>query len=444
MHTSLNALMTELKACAAQTIAVVSFTQPFNIQHNNWSFPGCTRQDVAEMFERLAGLLSKYDVEEPAVKPEILAQATTALKFLRENTLGNLPNSPQTAMPVIESTVAATEALIRKAIAPALEPDSQRAIETFKRLTNSLTRMEESLSAIEPRVAAMDEFMRNIEDAHGLANELHPTITALNQAKADVLSAKKAVDDMKAAAGSAAKDAIGHLDKLKTQADDAETLMKQCQATYRAATSNALSGAFASRATALGWSVWVWSGLLVAALGAGSYYGSGHLQTVLQAVAGQGKFDVSFASSLFASIFMVGASVWFSWVATKQIGHRFKLAEDYSYKATISAAYEGYRQEAVGLDASFLQRLFGTALTRLEELPLRVVDDHAHGSPLHELLNSAVVRQAVGAIPDFLQQATSTVEGLAKEALNKLPGKKEGAAPSSQQLPVATQGEKAV
>ncbi|HDG8047078.1 TPA: hypothetical protein PCL14_003613, partial [Klebsiella pneumoniae] len=73
---------------------------------------------------------------------------------------------------------------------------------------------------------------------------------------------------------------------------------------------------------------------------------------------------------------------------TKQIGQRFRLAEDYEFKASVSKAYEGYRREAVQLDNDFTQRLFGNALTRLEEPPLRFVEEATHSSPIMEMLSS--------------------------------------------------------
>jgi hypothetical protein len=109
----------------------------------------------------------------------------------------------------------------------------------------------------------------------------------------------------------------------------------------------------------------------------------------------------------------VGGPVWFAWLATKQIGQRFRLAEDYAYKASISKAYEGYRREAAQLDEDFQRRLFASALTRLDEQPLRFVEHATHGSPWHELLASEVVKDAIRIAPqlvaEWTQKATDTV-----------------------------------
>jgi hypothetical protein len=97
----------------------------------------------------------------------------------------------------------------------------------------------------------------------------------------------------------------------------------------------------------------------------------------------------------------VGAPLWFSWLATKQIGQRFRLSEDYAFKASVAKAYEGYRKEAAVLDPEFQATLFRSALTRLDEAPLRLVEVEQHGSPWSELLKSEIVKEAMKVAPEL-------------------------------------------
>jgi hypothetical protein len=99
------------------------------------------------------------------------------------------------------------------------------------------------------------------------------------------------------------------------------------------------------------------------------------------------------------SALSVGAPLWFAWLATKQIGQRFKLAEDYAFKASVAKAYEGYRREAARIDIAFESRLFSSALARLEEAPLRLIGATEHGSPFHELISSDAFLKAMEAVP---------------------------------------------
>ena len=108
--------------------------------------------------------------------------------------------------------------------------------------------------------------------------------------------------------------------------------------------------------------------------------------------------------------------MWFAWLATKQIGQRFRLAEDYAFKASVSRAYEGYRREAENIDPAFVSRLFASALSRLDEQPLRLVETATHGSPWHELASSDLIRKATESIPEF----TASVAQLAKDGLAAL------------------------
>ncbi|WP_214655585.1 hypothetical protein, partial [Vibrio anguillarum] len=113
-------------------------------------------------------------------------------------------------------------------------------------------------------------------------------------------------------------------------------------------------------------------------------------------------------------VLSLGAPLWFAWISTKQIGQRFKLSEDYAFKASVAKAYEGYRKEAAKIDPVFEARLFSTALTRVEEAPLRLIDQESHSSPWQELLSSPGFQKALDTIPEFRDKFIE----VAKEGLN--------------------------
>ena len=101
------------------------------------------------------------------------------------------------------------------------------------------------------------------------------------------------------------------------------------------------------------------------------------------------------------SIVSVSAPIWIAWLATKQITKRFQLSEDYAFKASVAKAYEGYRKEAARIDVALEARLFSSALTRLEEAPLRLIDHDSYGSPWHELVASSGFQKAISTIPEL-------------------------------------------
>lgn len=160
--------------------------------------------------------------------------------------------------------------------------------------------------------------------------------------------------------------------------------------------------------------MWVWVGGLVIALGIGSWIGSAQLRNFSEVIK-QPDLNATIAVINFVlALLSVGATVWFSWLATKQIGQRFRLAEDYAFKASVSRAYEGYRREAANIDEEFVSRLFSSALSRLDEQPLRLVETTTHGSPWHELASSDLIRKATASVPEFAASVTQLArDGLA-------------------------------
>jgi hypothetical protein len=115
------------------------------------------------------------------------------------------------------------------------------------------------------------------------------------------------------------------------------------------------------------------------------------------------------------SVFSIGAPLWFAWLSTRQINQRFKLAEDYAYKSSVAKAYEGYRNEASKTsNGEFQKRLFDSALSRLEEPPLRFMQEHDHSTPWAELLNSKAFQQ-------FLDASVENLNFVKKIVNKKIP-----------------------
>ena len=233
--------------------------------------------------------------------------------------------------------------------------------------------------------------------------------------------AKAVIDEIKTSSEERFKSIESLLDSTKSlseqidsSAKNAEAVLARCESAYSAATSVGLAAAFTERSTTLSRSMWAWVGGLVAALGIAGWLGAERIRSLADLAEAPSASGASLALNLVLSILSIGAPVWFAWLATKQIGQRFRLSEDYAFKASVSRAYEGYRREAARLDADMESRLLASALSRLDELPLRLVDNESHGSPFHEFANSDIVRRAYDVVPEF----TDRVKGLAAEVLN--------------------------
>ena len=102
-----------------------------------------------------------------------------------------------------------------------------------------------------------------------------------------------------------------------------------------------------------------------------------------------GNNNIEFNQFLYqagTSLILISPFIWFSWLATKQIGNLFRLSEDYQFKASVAKSYEGYRKQAASIDREFEKTLFASALKRFDQEPLRHVETHVHGSPVTEFI----------------------------------------------------------
>jgi hypothetical protein len=236
-----------------------------------------------------------------------------------------------------------------------------------------------------------------------------------------------------AALEDAEKKSKSAIDKMEGYEVAAQKLIAQCEAAYHITTTKGLAGAFDQRAASLAWSMRGWVLGLAAALVTGSWIGGARLSKLATSLTDATPNWPAIVSNVALSILGVCAPLWFAWLATKQIGQRFRLAEDYAFKASVAKAYEGYRKEAAMLDPEFQSTLFRSALTRLDEAPLRLVETEHHGSPWAEMLNSAAVKNAfkispelpaqiMGLVNNTLQQAkSSAIETLAAAKSTVLP-----------------------
>lgn len=253
-----------------------------------------------------------------------------------------------------------------------------------------------SIDGIEKKVSA-------INSAYDAAEKLPATQSDLAAALAEVDKAAREAERLngKSAATSDEVDLLKR--KLQSAESQAQATLEKVRAAYRAATSQGLAQAFSDKSASLNQSMLIWVLVLLGALLAAGILAHQRFPELLAAVTGKPDWGVVLLNIVLGAI-SVAPAVWVAWIATKQIGQRFRLAEDYAYKAALSTAYEGYRAEASKLDPLFEAQLFATALGRLDELPLRLVERDVHGSPWHELVTSPEFKGAVEAFPSLKEK----------------------------------------
>lgn len=413
MHDTLKALQAELSDLIKQVEAKVPAGKPFGKSNNNWSFPGLTSEELVAEANSLIDLINECASSDPGAFDNTLLDYVQRIRFLHSQTVPNLWANAATAVPTYILTLRG----LRKILNAALKTDDHaEAAAKLRQLTGRVRTMEARLRDLEPRTSSLATMISRIESAHDAADQLPTDLATLEEAR----------DKIENLIRSATKD-HGHIEQLRGRADDldkklqqssenAKSVLERCETAYSAATSVGLAAAFTERSSALSKSMWFWVAGLVLALVAGSYFGSAQLHTLSEIFKQPSVTTSVVILNLMLSLLSVGAPVWFGWLATKQIGQRFRLAEDYAFKASISRAYEGFRREAARVDKDMEARLLASALTRFDELPLRLVETDSHGSPWHELASSDAVKDAMRSIPGF----ASEVKELAGRAMNAI------------------------
>jgi negative regulator of replication initiation len=274
------------------------------------------------------------------------------------------------------------------------------------RLRSRASMANEKIDAVFSGMEGIEQKIRVIQVAHDAAEDLPVTQKELSDAVLLAERSRQAILKSEIAASTSATAAGTAEVKMKELTGNAELYLEKIKGSYRAVTSQGLAQAFSDRQVALNRSMLIWIVGLLAALAIAGLISHERFPELAAALKGSPNWGVVAVNITLAALGLSPA-IWFAWVSTTQIGQRFRLAEDYAYKAAISAAYEGYRNEAANLDPLLEAQLFSSALGRLDELPLRLIDSKIAGSPLHELLKSVEFKQAANAVPQLMDKVFS-------------------------------------
>lgn len=416
MHTLLTPICVALDELAAAILGGWGGEQTFQ-EAWGWHCLPMTRHELHSLPLNLSKRIRDASPTDLGpVNPSLVQDLPRRLKMIQANTLPQLygGNNPAATQVIIQAIGLATEVL---------EPILRlQVIEDPKAMPPALAKRIRSYSAqlnqLDPDMAGLEEKVKRIKDAHDAAESLPADMEALAEARGKVQKIEKDASGILGVMSGQQNDAAEALSAITKNQKEAAALVDKCDEAYRITTSVGLAAAFDQRATSLNRSMWVWVIALFIALGLGALLGADRVDSLSKAVAMPDPHWGSIALQIALSVLSVGGPLWVAWLATKQIGQRFRLAEDYAFKASVAKAYEGYRKEAARIDEVFEARLFSSALARLEEAPLRLVEGTTHGSPWHEFMSSPVFQQAVETVPNF----KSTLTDLLKQGADALQG----------------------
>jgi len=384
----------------ANLVASQSAEQRDLITFLGWHSPAITPKELSDIPRSLASQIRKANISEISEElKESLEGVPQKLELVKIHTVPQFwsANSPQ-AIPAYMTTIQ----WISSSIQPLLYWESFQDPKAMPpMLAKKLRLLKKQLAEISVNKEELLSQIKVINDATEASETLPEDLNSLKEARDQVVSLAKESIKNSSRITELKDESVKHESQIAEKISQADKLINKCEEAYRVNTTKGLAGAFEERANRLSNSMWVWVVGLLIALSFGAYIGAERLELLTTAMSAD-KPDIGIIiMQFFLSALSLGAPLWFAWLATKQVGHRFKLSEDYAFKSSVAKAYEGYRKEAARIDSAFEARLFSTALTRVEEAPLRLVEDSSHGSPWHELISSPEFRKAIDSIPEL-------------------------------------------
>ncbi|EIY5372549.1 TPA: hypothetical protein ACHV3X_001474 [Klebsiella variicola] len=407
MHEILSDLTVELESIISKINTLIPSNEPFSIAHANWTFPGLTKNDLINRANNLISLIECIGDNVTEDNVIILADYKRRLRFISDSTIPNLWSNAAAGVPAYLLTLDELKKELDKLFDNNYSTELQKAVRKLRAL-------EATLKGVEPRTASLSSMVERIEQAFNTAEQLPADLDLLSESRDKIkeIASKSDADANKIAI--LKENSSDILNNLREMKENAEEILKRCETAYAASTSVGLAAAFNERSINLNKSMTFWIAGLIIALSAAAIFGTINVHSLLVATGSAQPSPSVITIRLFLSILSIGGPVWFAWLATKQIGQRFRLSEDYAFKASISRAYEGFRSEASRIDKNLEIKLLASALSRLDELPLRLVETETHGSPYHELLSSDNFKEALKVIPGFSER----IKKMAEKALN--------------------------
>ncbi|HLP65895.1 MAG TPA: hypothetical protein VK181_00095 [Rhizobium sp.] len=373
-------------------------------QTGNWQSPPIHSSDLAIEVQIIAKEVEELDSED--ADPELrafLEKVPDGVKQIRNGHIySHLFNGNfQLAYPALKAFLDSIHFNTQRVL-------SKRSSETDKRAPSELRRrlraVRVAIDTLENDTTDLRNSALLINSAREAAESLPVDLQELKDARKSIEATRTAIEITESESKAKLSIITEYARKLIQHEEEAKRVLKAAEDAYRSATSTGLAAAFDASAGRLRISIWFWVATLLAALASAYWIGHtrlGHMQSLLSS---PDPRPVNIWCNLLLSALSLGAPIWFAWLATKQIQHRFRLSEDYAYKAALSRAYEGYQREAAKIDPEFSARLFNTALTRLDELPLRLIDERTHGSPWHEFVESEAFKEALAKIPGLRER----------------------------------------
>lgn len=384
----------------AKKILTISTNDLTMTENYGWNCPPLTRTDISLLVKSISDNIKEHDIN--IIDEKIIAEIQKIPLRINVFTVNTFPQLMSANFLNAMTSLTALLDWINQILEPIF---SWKILKDNKALPNQLFKrlrsIEIELDNLIPDKENLTAQIKLIEDATEAAESLPTDLDSLKEArkKVDTYSNEAAI--LFGKIDTFYQEAEEYSSKIKVKKSEADKLVDQCEEAYRITTTKGLAASFDQRANRLSQTMWVWVIGLLLSLITGGFIGASRFQALSKSLAASNPQWGVIWIDITLSIIGLAAPIWFAWLATKQINQRFRLSEDYAFKASVAKAYEGYRKEAARIDESFEARLFSSALSRLEEAPLRLVETDTHGSPWHELFSSNAFQKAMQTVPEL-------------------------------------------
>ena len=410
----LNEISGALDALANQAVSLVGEDRSF-MEMWGWNMPGINRYEFAKIIREPIQLIQSLKTNEVSSEDhQSLTQYVSRIQYLQSNVINNLPGGNAFHVYItVQSTLESLSSLLVKYVPTDID---WQKIESDKLLpVSQIKRLKELITTIDKAYldhAELADKISAINTAHLTAESLPSDLQNIEEATQSFREATKTAEslfDIKAKAEA-------YLEGITKAETIANAKLDNIDKAYSAATTQGLGKAFSDRAKALNITTAILSFFLLTTLCIGAFISSERIKFIhglIERAMTDGKelpIELLWINVILALV-SVAAPVWLAWLLTKQIGQRFRLAEDYGYKASVAKAYEGYRREAISVDENMTKRLLNVALDRLDEAPLRWVEKENHGSPLQEMTSAIFTKRLANKESSKVKNMTNSDEG---------------------------------
>lgn len=378
---------------------------------NGWDFPPLGKEDLAQKLGQLISYIETHQFQESEDLDRVLNASQEGFSKWAETPLNHIYDRNYSRSAICNFLILTAD--VKDALElydlGLLTGELQSRILESKRRTEAI---EHRLTSSENSIGDVERAAERIIEADRAAVQLPETLSSLKETGNQVSAIKKQAEQAQVViqqAEAAAKAKERFFDETEEQI---KALLEKSKAVLATATSSGLAGAFYDRKKELQRIGWIWTaGLICALVGAifAIWWRADQLFALLDRANEIGTFTL--IANFVISIAFIGAPAWLAWLATKQVGYYFRLSEDYAFKASVSASYEGFMEEARRHDAEFEKKVLESTLERYDEPPLRFVDNRVHGSPYHELFESDEFKSAMKNIPGFKDNVLSAIKG---------------------------------